>query len=382
MDGTEAPDPADSEDEPDDLEAFKADFEAKDGALDAARAVFAQASINKRSHWRKRGKRTKALEESYNQAKQAYEAAQVAAGASAVEYLQGGGIEGDNLKASVMQGIIGEKLKFSQTEHELLENDGSRRGKISRWMAKHRIIANIMLGSGATIAGATTGMAFRALKWSAAATGPVGFAVGIATKMLGAGRHIALGRAKLIRDFEARGNADIQALQEKVQASNINVNEGAGGLATKATGMVVENVDTRAEKDLTKNRSDVATAALFAGVMGVAGAALGSFAADHFISQPSPPVQPKLPEDNGEFRKWLIGISKDYYEKNGIKTPSPQDQQNAFNEAVKAMKNLSNTKPSDLSNLARAVQEGPDPYRLFDGTKFDNLYRFFGGKTK
>lgn len=366
------------------VDAARLEFEAVDSTLNAARVDFAEVSIKKRAHWRKNGKKARALNERFEAAKQAYEQAQQQAGVKAVEYLRQGGVEGDMLKATVMSGVINEKLKFNQQEQALLEQDGSRWGKISRWMAKHRIIANLMLGGTASVAGAGVGLGFKALKWGAAAAGPVGFAVGMATKMLGAGRHIALGRAKLIRDIEKRSNEDNQNLLEKVSSLNINSAADAGVLATQATGLVSENISTRAEKDLVKNRSDVTTAALFAGAMGLAGAGLFNLAADHFhwFDANSTPIPNKAPEGTSEFKKWLTGYAKDYYEKNGIKVPSAQDKKAAFDEAMSAIRGLGSVNKHDLANLVTAVQKGPDPTRLFDGTSYDHLYGFFGGSAK
>jgi hypothetical protein len=383
--------PGSPDDTPDDpttpdalVDAARLEFEAVDTTLNAARVNFAEASIKKRAHWRKSGKKARALNEKFEAAKQAYEQAQQQAGVKAVEYLRLDNIDDEMLKAAVMEGIINEKRKFSQQEQALLEEDSSRWGKISRWMAKHRIVANLMLGGTASVAGAGVGLGFRALKWGATAAGPVGFAVGIATKMLGAGRHVALGRAKLIRDIEERSNEDNQNLLEKVSSLNINSAADAGALATQATGLVSENISDRAEKDVVKNRSDIATAALFAGAMGLAGAGLFNLAADHFhwFDGGGAPVPNKPPEGTGKFKEWLAGYARDFYEKNGIKVPSAHDKKAAFDEAMSAIRGLSSVKETAIDNLAEAVKQGTDPARLFDVDANDVLYGFYGGSAK
>jgi hypothetical protein len=302
-----------------------------------------------------------------------------------------------------MKGIVNEKLKFSQAEQSSFEEDNSRRGRMARWIANHRILSAVMLGSGSLVAGVGVKAAISALNIGTKFAGPIGFAAGMAMKMLGAGRHAALSRAKLIRDFEKRSNEDNQNLLEKVSSLNINSAADAGALATQATGLVSENISDRAKKDVIKNRSDVAGAAIFAGVIGLVGVGLGEIASIYLSPDvptggggllPKPPTGIPNPTDlpggktpsdvGGEFRRWLFQYSQDFYEKNGINpnTASASDKLAAAKEAMKALGSLGKTNPADLAALSDAVSKGTNPLRLFDGTSYDNLYGFFGGSAK
>ncbi len=254
--------------EEDPIDHMSPEAEAVYTALLSARTALAPLSLARRQLIRKGGKKAKALEAEYGQAKAAYDTALQNVTTFYVTGYRANCANDVTIREKVLPRLIDEHRAFTQTEFDLLKTDDSRRARIARFLGKKGAVFGLSAVSGVGI-----GLAARAVSKSAlmAGIGITGGAVAggaIAARLT---KNILLAKVRnniaINRDFEKRRDQDVSALKDHLTSTGeMPLDESVQSVHGKIGAIITDRV----EKDRKSNRNRVAISALIGGAAAAA----------------------------------------------------------------------------------------------------------------
>lgn len=241
-------------------------------ALDGARKRLAELSVQRRRMNRKGGKKAKALAEKFAKAQEAYETARVAYGKLQARQWLHEGADETTLRAKVIESLLDEHQNFTKAEAEHLTQDPSRRARIARFLAGHKLpffTASAITGFG--IGFGAGKVAKGALGLVGAATLPAAIAAGVAAKTTKAVLQSSVGnRVNQITRHDKRASEDYNHIKERAE-QHIEAGQSADEMLVAAHGILASRIHERVHKDRRSNRNRVIASAAIGGAAGAAG---------------------------------------------------------------------------------------------------------------
>jgi len=240
------------------------------------RDALAALSVQLRRKARKGGKKSAQLQEQYVAAQRDYEAARVSYGALLAQGWQHEGTAAAQTRLNVVDYILDEHQAFTKAELQQLNEDPSRKARVSRFLARHHalffggsVAAGFGIGYG--IGKLAKGTVMSAIGLGSAVAVPAAIAGGIAIKTTKSVLQASVGnRVSQIRSQEKRAKADNTDLAKDLKA-NLSDDHSHEELTATGNRELTYRINDRVNKDVRNNRNRVIGAALLSGAAGAAG---------------------------------------------------------------------------------------------------------------
>ena len=245
-------------------------------ALRSARHRLADLSVQRRRLVRKGSKKAQKLEEQFNKAQKDYETSRTEFGALRARVWQESGQDQTALRANVIRLVLDEHQQFTRAEAEHLAEDPSRRAKLARFLAGHKLAfaagsAATGFGMGYGLNKAAKGVISGGLAIAGVAALPATIAGGVAVKTTKAVLQSSLGgRVRQHHTHDHRSKEDLDDLKEKAKSFN-NDRHTPQEMMIAVNGLLSERIGDRVHKDIRSNRNRVIAAAAISGAMGAVG---------------------------------------------------------------------------------------------------------------